>query len=133
MRRGEEQDRIGRREFSRQIAAGAGLLGGIATVSTSVASPRTAEDPPVPKKGDDPKSDAPEPPPPPAEVLLLNYLIRKYPSDKFDDQALQGIFRDIRGDVARGKALASFPLKNSDEPVFTFRAYRSADGTPTDK
>ncbi len=61
---------------------------------------------------------------PPAEVVLLTYLTRRHPSDHFDEASLPGIFRDIRGDVARGKQLSEFPLKNSDEPAFVFAAYR---------
>jgi hypothetical protein len=61
------------------------------------------------------------------EVLLLTYLERRYPSEHFDDQAMRGIFGDLRGDVARGRILSEFPLKNSDEPAFVFRAYRSTE------
>lgn len=63
---------------------------------------------------------------PPPEVLLLTYLVRRYPNDHLDEAAIQGIFRDIRGDLARGRALAEFPLKNSDEPAFVYSVYRTA-------
>ena len=53
--------------------------------------------------------------------------MRRYPSDHFDDKAVRGIFGDLRGDVARGRVLSEFPLKNSDEPAFVFQAYRSPE------
>ena len=79
-------------------------------------------DKPAEKKPD----DAATPPElPPAEVILLTYLTRRHPSDHYDEAAIQGIFRDIRGDIARGKLLSEFLLTNADEPAFVFAAYRS--------
>lgn len=132
MQQGEDQNRIGRREFGRWAVA-SGIATGLSVAPVGLSATLGAEDTPTPKKADDPKSGAPEPPPPPPEVLLLTYLLRTYPNDHFDEQSVQGVFRDIRGDVTRGKSLAQFSLKNSDEPVFTFQAYRSTDGTPADK
>jgi hypothetical protein len=55
--------------------------------------------------------------------MLLTYLVRQYPSDRYDETTLQGIFRDIRGDVARSRQLSSTSLKNGDEPSFIFKAF----------
>ena len=123
-------DRIDRRHFAAQLAVGASAL---TAAMSPLAAVSAAEDKPIAdknEKGDKPAEKQPveaEAPPelPPAEVLLLSYLTRRHPSDHFDEASLQGIFRDIRGDVARGKQLSEFPLKNSDEPAFVFVAYRN--------
>ncbi|MDB5348472.1 MAG: hypothetical protein JWP89_6849 [Schlesneria sp.] len=108
-----------RRDFTRQFVLGAGL----SAVPLTTASAASSDGPPAPKLPEDPAPVAAEVPP---EVLLLTYLVRRYPSDHLDEVAIQGIFRDIRGDVARGRALAEFPLRNSDEPAFVYSAYRAA-------
>ena len=115
----ESPDRIDRRHFAAQLALGAG---GLTAAMTPLAAISAAEDQPAEKQPDD-AAAAPELPS--AEVLLLTYLTRRHPSDHFDEAAIQGIFRDIRGDIARGKQLGEFPLKNSDEPAFVFAAYGS--------
>ena len=123
-------DRIDRRHFAAQLAVGASAL---TAAMTPLAAASAAEDKPVAdknEKGDTPaekKPDEAAAPPelPPAEVLLLTYLTRRHPSDHYEEAAIQGIFRDIRGDVARGTQLSEFLLKNSDEPGFVFAAYRS--------
>jgi hypothetical protein len=117
----DDNCRMQRRDFTRQLVIGAGGFASIGAVSAT-AGPGT---PPAPKLPEDPMPVAAEAPPPP-EVLLLTYLVRRYPNDQLDEVAIQGIFRDIRGDVARGRALAEFPLRNSDEPAFVYSAYRAA-------
>ena len=128
-----DDSRIDRRRFTQKLAAGTGCL----TAGLTVASAVGAETPPAPSLPEAPAAKSNhEPAPaeaPPPEVMLLTYLVRTYPSDHFDEQAVQGIFRDIRGDLARGQLLAEFPLKNSDEPAFAFRAYRGTDGLPVDR
>ncbi len=122
-------DRIDRRHFAAQLAWGAT---GLTAAMTPLATTLAAEDKPAPDKTDSegkPAEKRPEEPadarqPPPAEVLLLTYLTRRHPSEHFDEESLPGIYRDIRGDVARGKQLSEFPLKNSDEPAFVFAASR---------
>ena len=84
---------------------------------TSVKGDKSAE-----KKPDETAAELP-----PAEVILLTYLTRRHPSDHYDEATLQGIFRDTRGDIARGKQLSEFPLKNADEPAFVFAAYRKKE------
>ena len=111
-------DLIDRRHFATQLAVGASAL---TAAMTPLAAVSAAEDQPAEKQPDEPAAVAELPP---AEVVLLTYLTRRHPSDHFDEATLPGIFRDIRGDVARGKQLSEFPLKNSDEPAFVFAAYR---------
>ncbi len=123
-------NRIDRRHFATQLAFGAG---GLSAVIAPLAAAIAVEDQPAQnktektKKTDDRKPEEPAIASelPPAEVLLLSYLTRRHPSDHYDEESLPGIFRDIRGDVARSKQLSQFPLKNSDEPAFVFAAYRS--------
>jgi hypothetical protein len=122
----ESTDRIDRRHFAKQLVLGASGLG---AAMTPLAAASAAEDKSAPDKLDKPaekKSEDSAAPPvlPSAEVLLLTYLTRRHPSEHFDEAAIQGIYRDIRGDVARGKQLSEFPLKNSDEPAFLFAAFR---------
>jgi len=125
-----KSDRIDRRHFAAQLALGAGALTAAVSPLTSASA---GEDKPAAsktEKGDKPAEKPPNeaaaaPELPPAEVILLTYLTRRHPSDHYDEAALQGIFRDIRGDVARGKQLSEFPLKNADEPAFVFAAYRN--------
>ena len=133
-----DDSRIDRRRFTRQLAAGTSCL----TAALTAAAAIGAETPPAPDLPEDPRAarnDKPAPPDPaspeapPPEVMLLTYLVRTYPSDHFDEPAVQGIFRDIRGDLARGQLLAEFPLKNSDEPAFAFGAYRGTDGLLVDR
>ncbi|MEI8378867.1 MAG: hypothetical protein WCJ09_01975 [Planctomycetota bacterium] len=119
--------RMGRREFAQQLTVGAGGLAAALATNQALG----AETPPAPKLPEEPAAKV-EPPAPPPEVLLLTYLVRTYPSDNYDDVAIQGIFRDLRGDLARGKLLSEFPLKNSDEPAFIFSPYRGTDGTPVE-
>ena len=122
-------DRIDRRHFAAQLALGASLV--TAAVSP-LASASAVEDKPAAdksKNGDKPVKKQPDeaaaPELPPAEVILLSYLTRRHPSDHYDEAAIQGIYRDIRGDIVRGKQLSEFPLKNSDEPAFVFAAFRA--------
>ncbi len=112
--------RMQRRDFTRQLVIGAGVSASFGAIRVT-AGPGT---PPAPKLPEDPVPVATDAPPP--EVLLLTYLVRRYPNDHLDEVAIQGIFRDIRGDVARGRALAEFPLRNSDEPASVYSAYRAA-------
>jgi hypothetical protein len=122
MRQDDDSSRMLRRDFTRQFVLGAGLSA--VPLTTSLAA--TSDVPPAPKLPEDPAPIAAEAHLPPPELLLMTYLVRQYPNDHFDDVAIQGIFRDIRGDIARGRALAEFPLRNSDEPAFVYSAYRAA-------
>jgi hypothetical protein len=130
-------DRMDRRNFARQLAAGTGCLAALAAQTANAAdvppAPSLPQDPaakPAPAPAPAPAVERPEIPP--AEILLLTHLVRAYPSEHFDDAAIQGILRDIRGDLARGEMLAEFALKNSDEPAFQFRAYRGPEGLAAD-
>ena len=123
----DEQDRILRRKFGRHLLTAAAIISGTAEVNFTSRLLAAAEDPPAPKLPEDQQPKPSEPPLPPPEALLLTYLVRQYPNNNFDKQAIQGIYRDIQGDIARGKILSDFPLTNSDEPAFHFAAYRSSD------
>jgi hypothetical protein len=87
------------------------------------ASLAAAAEPPPPALPDSPPSELQ----PPTELLILSALVRQYPSEHYTQEALRGIQGDIAGDVARGKTLRAFPLKNSDAPALTFRADRAED------
>ena len=122
-------NRIDRRHFAAQFAVGASAL---TAAMTPLAVTSAAEDKPVAEKnekGDKPAETKPDeaavpPELPSAEVLLLTYLTRRHPSDHFNEATLPGIYRDIRGDVARGRQLSEYPLTNADEPAFVFAAFR---------
>ena len=129
----DSSNQLDRRQFARQVAAvGGGFAAGMAAATAGAQSSNTPPAPKLPEDNGPGTAKKAEPDGPPVEALLLTFLVRRYPNLQFDDAALQGVFRDIRGDVARSDALSEFVLKNSDEPAFAFRAYRSADGTPVD-
>ena len=120
--------RINRRQFAENLVAAtsAGALF-FASVQQVYAEDKPAEDKTAPDSPEDAKAQ-PEPPMPaqePAypseEVLLLTCLIQRYPSKHFDNAALQGIHRDLRGDRARSRILSQFLLQNSDEPGSVFQ------------
>ena len=116
-----DSSRIDRRQFTGALATASSAALSVLTAShVTAAADAPAAEPKEEKE--DPKPAAP----PPEELLLLTCLLQRYPSEHFDDVAIQGIYRDIRGDAARGRILSEFPLKNSDEP-FVFRAYRARE------
>ena len=114
-------DRIDRRQFAGRLATASSAVALVAS------SQLISADDNAPQAKPKAQEAAERPPEPPAEVHLLTYLLRRYPCDHFDDEAVRGIFGDLRGDVARGRVLSEFPLKNSDEPAFVFQAYRSPE------
>ena len=135
--------RIDRRQFAASLGAGSSavavVLASTLELSADDAAPnQTLTDPPEPapspENTQNPAASTPPPPRPSQESLLLNCLQQRYPNlqqrlpgEQNYDEALQGILRDLRGDLARGRMLSQFPLKNSDEPSFVFRAYRSPE------
>lgn len=108
---------VHRREFARQCL---GTLGAAsALVATTAAQDKTEKD------------ETPAEKTPPVELLLLSALVQNYPSEHYTEEAIAGIYRDIAGDVARGKQLRAFPLENGDGPATVFRVFRANDkGTP---
>lgn len=61
----------------------------------------------------------------PEPMLVLTWLLKHYPSSHWRDPGvLEGVLRDIQGDLARGRELSRFPLENGDGPSPGFRAMR---------
>ena len=126
-----DSPRFDRRQFTKQLAA----ISGAATTLLLPSDVSVAEEQPSVVAQDKPAEDAAAQKPvepaedrervarPSEELLLLNLLIQRYPSENFDDAALRGIFGELRGDLARGRVLSAFPLRNADEPSFVFRAF----------
>ncbi len=141
----QSEIRIDRRQFAASLGAGSSavavVLASNLELSADDAAPNnTLTDPPKPAPSTEntqapaASTPPPAPPHPSQESLLLNCLQQRYPnlqqsypSEPNHDEALQGILRDLRGDLARGRMLSQIPLKNSDEPSFLFRAYRSPE------
>lgn len=119
-----EPHRIDRRMFAVTLAATSSAAISVLTSPFSANS----EDEPASDSKEHQSGDVPEKSAPAAvELLLLKSITQQYPSEHYDDVALQGIYRDLRGDTARGRILSDFSLLNSDEPSFAFIAYRSAE------
>lgn len=116
-----EAEGLDRRMFARQF------LGGLGAASVMAGS--LEGDDKAPPSKEELKPDAEERTPP-AELLILSALIQNYPSDRYTDEIFRSIYREIVGDVARGKQLRAFPLQNSDEPACVFRVVRAREGTP---
>lgn len=112
---------LDRRQFTRWLATAAGSSVALAAGREIKADDQPAAKPAVPAAA---PADPAAVEPPPEEVLLLSLLVRRYTSEHYDDAALRGIYQDIRNDRARGRVLSEFPLVNSDEPAFLFRALR---------
>ena len=116
-----------RREFTLALAGSAVLTADRVTVGQDVPTSKTDADS---KTDDQPGSDQ-QPTseesgePPPEAAYLLGLIMRRYPDERLDETAVSGIVRDIYGDLARSRALSSFPLDNSDEPGFVFKAWRA--------
>ena len=137
--------RIDRRQFATSLGAGSSAVAVVLASKLELSADDAAQNKtlthqpdtaPSPEKTQTPAAPTqpPAPPRPSQESLLLNCLQQRYPSlpqplpsEQNHDEALQGILRDLRGDLARGHMLSQIPLKNSDEPSFVFRAYRSPD------
>lgn len=115
-----ESSSVDRRQFARTLLAISGIAA-VTPISDNSADDKT----PAAANGAGKPNEPDERPT--EEFLLLNCLLQRYPSEKFDEAAVRGIYRDLRGDVARGRILSAFPLKNSDEPSFVFRVYRAAE------
>jgi hypothetical protein len=114
-----------RRKFVGHFVASVGSAAALAASVPFV----TADDEKSPPVSDEkkPEKNAEPDARPPIELLILTALIQRYPSEHYDEASLKGILNDIRGDIARGRILSSFPLQNSDEPAFAFRPYRAVE------
>ncbi|MGZ0169568.1 MAG: hypothetical protein ACKVHE_08430 [Planctomycetales bacterium] len=123
-----------RREFTLALAGSAALatdqpsaIGQEAADSKGKTQPPKSAEKPEPDKDAASEKELNEEPrePPPEAAYLLGLIMRRYPDERLDETAVAGIIRDIYGDLARSRALSSFPLDNSDEPGFTFNAWRA--------
>lgn len=119
------ESRMDRRQFAGTLAAG--TSGAALSLAAQSVSADDQADKPQKDKDAKPEESVDAPAKPTMEILLLTFLMQRYPSEHYDETALQGIYGDIRGDLARGRILSEFPLKNSDEPAFVFQAYRRAE------
>lgn len=125
---------VTRREFTLALAGGAALAADQSTaVGQEVAPNDAGSKTPSEKKSTDDAGQSKEKPtdevearePPPEAAYLLGLIMRRYPDERLDETAVNGMVRDIYGDLARSRALSRFPLDNSDEPGFTFQAWRA--------
>ena len=108
---------VNRRDFARTLAA--------ATAATAATALETHAQDKKPKTTEEKPEEKPQPEPPPPAVLLLETIRQQYPDARLDKQdVLQGIYNELRGDLARSRRLSSFPLENADEPGFLFAALR---------
>lgn len=125
---------VTRRQFTLALAGGAALAADQSvTAGQQISQKNTESRPPSadksPDKSGTPRDETPDPveapEPPPEAAYLLGLVMRRYPDDRLDETAVSGIVRDIYGDLARSRVLSRFPLDNSDEPGFTFQAWRA--------
>lgn len=107
-----------RRDFGFALATGATSAAVASVAATAADQKLPAATAVAPDKTNEPQ-DVPEP------VYLLGAVLKHYPDQRLDDAAIGGILRDIKGDLARGRVLSAFPLKNSDEPGYVFQAFRA--------
>lgn len=104
---------LDRRAFARRVSCGVAAAVWAAGSSAEV----PAEGPVTPAASQE------APPPgqrPPLPLLILARLLEEYPSEQYTEVAWEGILQDIRGDLARSKALSDFPLSHEDQPAFLF-------------
>ncbi len=117
----DSNDPLNRRNFARSLAATAAATAAT-TLDTNADDADTGKNTPPTKNK--PKPD-PEPPPPAA--LLLETVRQLYPHKELDsNDVLQGVYSELKSDLARSRRLSQFPLKNSDEPGFLFAAFQSS-------
>ncbi len=119
---------LNRRQFGCRVGLGAGWA--LAAMPARPVEAACGDVKPNEAKSDEANSDEAKSPQLDelSEAELLLALCRKrYADPRLTDDVAQRILNDLRGDLSRGRILSAWPLKNSDEPVFVFRAYR-ADG-----
>ena len=69
------------------------------------------------------RAPAPDKPQPIVNAATLRGQEPWMVSEHYTDEIIAGIYRDVAADLARGKQLRAFPLKNSDEPACTFGVF----------
>ncbi len=92
-----------RRDFAKAVA----LLA--AAPLAAVAEPAAAQDKPPPK-----------PEGPAGMAQALTEVVRLRYGKHLSDEQLQAVQRGLTGSLASAERLAKVPLKNGDEPAFTF-------------
>ena len=103
---------VSRREFAGRIAAAAAvplIAAGATDRSTEAAQ----------------KPDGAKPPSPVERMLEL--IREQYPDRRLDDAAIAEIREELESQIVRSARLSAFPLTNSDEPGFVFKAYRAEE------
>lgn len=118
---------ISRRQFSRRLTWGSAVPALAAATFASLTENSDAAESELDQKTEpDQKKEEPEPiPDPPESAWLLGLILKRYPDERYTDKAIRGILGDIGADLARGRQISEFPLVNSDEPGFVFRAWRA--------
>lgn len=130
----EEQmpdESISRRHFAHRVMAGT-ASGSLIAVASAGSMSALADEPaksPAAVKETTSAPDPDEPPrrEPPEEAYLLGLVLKRYPDERLSERAIGDILQDIRSDTGRSRVLSAFPLRNSDEPGFVFRAWRADD------
>jgi hypothetical protein len=134
---------IGRREFGRRVALAAAVApGAMATALRGQAEDRM----PTQSSGhgtpflqlnlplavnDAPLVDGgqaqPDPKPQQSDEadLVLSTIAARYPDKRLDKATLEAIRGDVQYHRLLSRAIATFPLKNSDSPAFNFSAWRA--------
>jgi hypothetical protein len=118
-------ERLNRRNFQRQLAAGVVLP--LAALPAFADGPASSDQKPDKPAGPD-KSTAEKPAKKAALTateLFLELVKQQYPDERLDAAALDEIRSDIAQQLSRSAVLSSFPLSNADQPAFVFSAYRS--------
>ena len=112
------ETRIDRRQFAASLGAGSSVVAAVLASTLELPANDAAQNKtlthqpkpaPSPENSPTPEIPAPAPPLPSHESLLLNCLQQRYPSlqsgnpsESNHDEALQGILRDLRGDLVHG-------------------------------
>ena len=110
---------LNRRDFACNLAAG--LVG----ASVATAGLAGADETGKPETGEASRADVKESSSELSEAgWTLGLILKRYPDDRLDEAAMRGIAGDIHADIARSRALSSYPLENSDEPGYIFRVWR---------
>ncbi|HYN86152.1 MAG TPA: hypothetical protein VER32_12975, partial [Pyrinomonadaceae bacterium] len=106
------------RKFTKAVAAA------LVAAPVAAAAAHNAQQPPTPREPKAPPNPQPTPTPqPPSPVAEAYAEAAKARFGKYlSDEEFERVRRDLAGNVRTSERLASFKLKNSDEPDFIFVA-----------